>query len=396
MEEQSTPQSQVFVDYLYAQAAAAIEQLDTATASDVYALWLMLIEHDRVLEVGSLDYATRSDLPPDLTDKDRATWSPGRRTGTLALGLCRPAPGPFDDPEDSADLYGIELWEAYWRTRTRRFEGTEAENRALHAHATLQWHRNTCPDQFTPQLAAYLDRLEAVLRVTPPERAELEDDGRYLVNRYRQERREAMLAAYIQVAQRLHTGGILERQCGRPVPVGIAFEGDDSAPGWAKEATGRANPPGLATGMERWMQGRTDQQREAERLLFEDTGRLPFEEQASFWARVILEIIPARDGARGNTLSPQVGAMALSAEEIAARVALTPARRGALVRHLIPFIEALGGGGQPSAERLTADEARRVAPSLLPIIEGLTGSPRRRRAIGEDVVERLYRLWEDL
>ncbi|MBC7807240.1 MAG: hypothetical protein H7145_13955, partial [Akkermansiaceae bacterium] len=46
--------------------------------------------------------------------------------------------------------------------------------------------------------------------------------------------------------------------------------------------------------------------------------------------------------------------------------------------------------------RLTADEARRVAPSLLPIIEGLTGSPRRRRAIGEDVVERLYRLWEDL
>ncbi|MBC8139690.1 MAG: hypothetical protein H8F28_27735 [Fibrella sp.] len=218
------------------------------------------------------------------------------------------------------------------------------------------------------------------------------------MNRYRQECLEAMLIAYIQVIRRLHTEGIVECQCGRAIPVGIAFEGDDAAHGWAREATGRANPPGLARGLEQWMQGRTDQQREAERSLFEETDRFPLEEQAAFWARVILEleIIEARAGTRGSVLSSRVGAMGLSAREIAARVVLTPARRGALAWHLIPLIEALGGGGQSSPQGLAADDASRVAMSLLSILQGLAGSPRQRQSIGEDVVERLYCLRRDL
>lgn len=383
----SPSESQAFVDYLYARVVGAIEQWDMATARDTYALWLILTPQDGVVEIRSLDYATRA----ELTDEDRATWNPDHRTGGLALGLCRAAPGPFDDPEESADLDGLARWDAYWATHPRRFDDTPAQRRALFAHASLQRHRNANPDQFTPQHAAYRDRLAAILTVTPHEQAELEEDDRYLVNRYRQERLDAMLAACTQVIQRLHTEGILERQCGQPVPVGIAFDEDDD-PGWAREATRRANPPGLATGLEQWMQGRTDQQREAERSLFEEIEILPLENQAAFWARSMGEIIAAGDGAGGSTLSPRVDAMGLSAEALAARVVHTPAQCDALARHLVLLVESLIKSDQSPLQGLATEKTCR---HLLSLLQNLAHSPRRRQAIREDVVERLYHLWTE-
>lgn len=387
-----SPQKTAFIDYLYENVARAIQTWDEATALDAYAVWLRLalVDEDvRDVVVQDVGYATNTESERELAEAYGSKWSPGCIAHESELWLC--GPGYSRRP---GDTHGRQLRAAYLRASVRRFDLSNQEYDLMLRHSTLQQRLNADPSALTPEEVASLEEIALRCALTEAERARLARDANSLYTLYDQTVLGAFLDACGEVIQRLHALGILERKCGRPLPIGITFSNDIDER-IALDVVWASNPPGLAREMEEEMMGRTYAQIAAEETLHRDLAARPAEEQAEFWTQMLLaeqealylnQTSPALDRIRELGLS-HYGALWVRAGE-------RPEVMSGVVTRLVPLIQE-----RASPARLTASpdpevrgDANEVAAALLQAITFMGQTRANREAVRDEDVERLHAL----
>jgi hypothetical protein len=382
------PPREGFVKYVCDHVTRAIESWDETTAEEVYVIWLVLslMEDDsRYVEVSAVGYGTRSHTTPELIESYGSEWSPGCWAGGTLLNLCHPSHEKFVDLYGGDDdREGRALRDAYLKEAVTRFDRSDEEKGTVFEHSKLQYRHNESPREFPKD---QLDQLEAISRrfkVTDVERRILEDRHDHLLTLYGQALMDPILDACGEVVRRVHASGILERKCGRAVPVGITFSNDVDAQ-VAVAVTTAANPPGLSRGLEEWMLGRTYEQIEAEQAFLDAVRAKEPEDQAAFWVEAILADAESRYLDKPCELAEELRSLGLWSMKIGPLVRQTPEVVGPFVSFLVPMIE----------ERISpglGDPKNEIAMALLGAVESVGRSGRARDLVLDQDVDRLHGL----
>jgi hypothetical protein len=184
--------------------------------SDIYAIYLMLRFTENSVKEADIDnliYLTNSHTTPELADSHGSRFSPGCAAGNPEVALPN-------------DVEGQKLRETYIREHAAPFTLEKYETDLVSKHGRLQLKANQSPDEMTRQ--DWLDLASLTCRFDPEGKytQELSQNNRLIACLYDEKVLGAFLGACEAVIAELHQSGLIEKVCGKPVPVGIAFSND--------------------------------------------------------------------------------------------------------------------------------------------------------------------------
>ncbi len=385
---------QTLADYLEEKVRFVFEQIDAATASDIYALWLVVALHqDDSLypELDSFGYSTNAESTTEVVEDYGSRWSSGCIAAYVPLNLCQ---REVPEWKQAGDTIGVALREQLFAAQNSRFNRSDEETKALWRHAKLQ-------EEFNQGVLAPDDEDELkslTLRFDP--KSDWTQDLRKDAHLFRHQRDADTQGVFVkvldEVAQRLHRKGVVERVCGQPVPIGISFVNDiDERP--LAEVVRAANPEGLSRGIEEYLLGETYEQIEARRILDAEIAKRPDAERVAFWVRALYEANANVYMSLETPLTERLKSCALLHNELALLERLVTYAPLA-VPLILDLIEDNVSTAPDAVKDVLGRDEKQVAESmLLPL--GHLATHGDRDAISEEDVEQLYgllvRLWNE-
>ncbi len=259
--------------HLFERLSAAIRQIDPSQAREIYAFYLVLSLDEGGAywpEVTSLAWLIESDVTPEKAQNYGSKWSGWSASGETVLQLC----------DETRDAAGFFLQSAF-------YESLLPDEGARRKWETFQWlwPFRWDEDELTPELKKQLETRLDALEIPASERRYLSSTMGVLAPL---DFNAVFFPILENVIHALHASGAVREVCGRDVPIGIMATNDVGYE-WGLDPTHRANPPGLARGMEEWMMGEPYAAVEAREKLESEIARLPHQEQAAFWVRCAIE-----------------------------------------------------------------------------------------------------------
>ena len=277
---------QTLTDYLEEKVQVVFEQIDDVTARDIYALWLMAALHEddsRYPELNAFGYSTETYSTPDLIDSYGSRWSPNCIAAYVPHNLCQPEMPQW---KQAGDAVGVALRDQLFDAQNTRFDRTDEEDEMLSRHAKLQHRENLGVLELSE--AAELEELTILFDPNGQWSQQIRRDADFFIQQRNSSTQVVFAEALGEVARRLHQKGVVERVCGRPVPIGISFTNDVDER-FLAAVVREANPVDLSRGIEEELLGATYEQIEARYLLDDEIAKLTEEDQAAFWVQALYE-----------------------------------------------------------------------------------------------------------
>ena len=259
--------------YLFEKLNSAIETIPEEAAREIYALYIVCSLDEGgayrpyIASLAWLEESKRASVHHDY-GHEFSGWG---ASGETILGLC----------DEASDLHGFTLQSEFFRSQLQ----TDLD-RERFALLEKIWPVRWDEHEISPSDWDAAQKLLAGVGVA-------EKDRKYLFLVMLQlvpfKMSEAFFEPLQNALRELQQGGIVERKCGRAVPIGVMATNDVGYE-WGIEPTQSANPRDLAREILEWMRGEEFAVSEAREQLETEIARLPMEEQAQFWVECKCDI----------------------------------------------------------------------------------------------------------